>query len=261
MLIQSSIMSCRVSFLFLVIAMLVGTISLSSPRVALAITVETQDETTTDTYGAKYETEPQYRFGGGFGYASPTGPFQDFVEHGFGFAGFGEYRLDPHGIFSLRGSLGILQYGSETIKTPLISGRIMADITTSNNILWMGFGPRLAWNAGAVRPYGDVGIGFSYFYTESDIKGSNNNESFAESTNFDDTTFAWHVGGGLQIPITGGETPISIYLSSQYIGNGDLRYLNEGSIQDQPDGSITFEPIESEGNLMLYQVGVLVGGW
>lgn len=38
-----------------------------------------------------------------------------------------------------------------------------------------------------------------------------------------------------------------------------MRYLREGSIQEEPDGTISFTPIESETNLLWLQFGVSIG--
>jgi hypothetical protein len=61
------------------------------------------------------------------------------------------------------------------------------------------------------------------------------------------------------ITLSCGETPVHLDLSARYIGNGRVRYLREGSIEENPDGSVTITPIESETNLWWIQVGVAVG--
>ena len=91
------------------------------------------------------------------------------------------------------------------------------------------------------------------------MRGTSNGADFASSTNFDDFTFAASGGGGLWITLHAGPRPIRLDLGARYLNNGRVKYLREGSIHEAPDGSISFKPIESESNLVLYHLGVSVG--
>ena len=82
---------------------------------------------------------------------------------------------------------------------------------------------------------------------------------FAHTTNFDDFTFAWTGAAGAYIPVRRGKLPISIDLGARYHYNGRAEYLREGSIRDNPDGSISFLPIKSETNLWVYHLGIAFG--
>jgi hypothetical protein len=104
------------------------------------------------------------------------------------------------------------------------------------------------------------GGGFSYFATDSHASGSDNDPSFASSTNFSDVTFAAHGGGGLLILIHNGNLPVSVDLSAHYQWNGKVQYLTSKSLVQLPGGSVIFEKsIESEANMMLYQIGLSIG--
>ena len=127
------------------------------------------------------------------------------------------------------------------------------DVTTQNTILSLMFGPQFTVPGGPLRPYANIAIGFSYFSTTSSVKGTSDERAFASSTNFEDDTFAWAAGGGLLIRLS---RKVSIDLSGRYLGNGQVRYLREGSIIESASGSISFTPIESETDLLLLQVGV-----
>lgn len=196
--------------------------------------------------------------GASFSYGRPVGDFHNYVEQGFGFDGFFRWNADRQGILSLRVDGGFLAYGNETKRVPLsstIGGRILVDLTTSNNIVWFGLGPQVTLPLPVMRPYVNAAAGFSYFFTESSVEGSNNNEEFASTNNYDDGTFAWGAGGGLLIPfrMRGGEWAID--LGVRYHGNGEVQYLREGGIEDMPDGSIRLNPIRSEANLLTYRIG------
>jgi hypothetical protein len=131
--------------------------------------------------------------GASFTYGRPVGDFLRFVHEGYGFDAFLRWNLEPQGLLSLKLDGGFLVYGSETLRVPLsstVGARILVDLTTSNNIAWMGFGPQLTLPIGPFRPYGSAAIGFSYFFTESSVEGSDDTFDFANTTNFEDFTSA-----------------------------------------------------------------------
>jgi hypothetical protein len=152
-------------------------------------------------------------------------------------------------------------YGHETERVPLSPTlpRITVDVSTSNNIAALGIGPQIMVPSGTFRPYLNGTIGFSYFFTESSVSGSDNSFEFASTKNFDDFTFAWTGGAGVYIPVHAGRTPVSIDLGARYHGNGRAHYLREGSIEDNGAGGVTITPIESNTNLITYQIGISVG--
>ncbi len=200
--------------------------------------------------------------GGSLNYGNPVGPFGELVDNGFGASLHGIYRLDESGWLGLRGDLGFLVYGNErqtVCFSSTVGCRVGLDLTTSNNIAYLGVGPQIGLPTGRVRPYVTGSIGLSYFSTSSSLRGRGDNRDFASDTNFDDLTFAWTGGGGLYIPLRGGARPISIDLSARYHGNGEAKYLRKGDIIDHPDGSISFTPNHSETNLWTFQLGVSMG--
>ena len=66
-------------------------------------------------------------------------------------------------------------------------------------------------------------------------------------------------GGGVLIPVRKGLRPILIDVGARFQGNGEARYLKDGSIEDNSDGTISFTPIRSETNLVTYHLGVSFG--
>lgn len=200
--------------------------------------------------------------GAGFNYGRPVDDFLRYVDQGFGFDLFARGNLDPQGVLSLRVNGGLLIYGHETKRVPLsstIGGRILVDLTTSNNIVWAGIGPQVTLPTPGVQPYGFGEIGFSYFFTESSVEGSRNSEPFASTTNYSDATFRYGFGGGLLFPFRSRTSEWAIDLGVVYHGNGQVRYLREGDIEDRPDGSIILHPVQSDANLLTYRLGFQVG--
>lgn len=199
--------------------------------------------------------------GGGLGLAVPVGEFENYVGVGGGFGGFFLYNFAPAGLLGLRADFAYVVYASETRRRPLSPTVpfIDVDVTTRNQIVWLDLGPQLTFQTRFVRPYANATIGFSYFSTSSSVRGSGSSEDFAQTTNFDDLTFAWQTGTGLWITLSRGARPVLLDASVRYVGNGRVRYLREGSIEENADGTISFEPIESETNLMWIQVGVSIG--
>jgi hypothetical protein len=198
--------------------------------------------------------------GGSLALALPSGEFKNYVHVGGGLNGFAAIKLVPDGALSIRLDGTFLLYGSQTRRVPLGSGPlglITVDVTTSNAIFGMNIGPQLAATSGAIRPYAFGGIGFGYFWTSSSVSGSDNsNQPFASSTNFGDGTFAVRAGGGVWIEAFHGRTPVAIDVGVQYVRNGRVSYLREGSITFDALGNPVFHPIRSETHLWMIHVGV-----
>jgi len=204
---------------------------------------------------------PRGHVGGELLVATPTGEFAENVGTGFGLGFFGRYALDEAGILSLRGDFGFMNYGRETIRICVTQPcRVTGNLTTSNNIAFGGVGPELGVVGGPVRMYVNGAAGFAYFGTTSQVEGSNNSgDPFASSTNFDDLTFAWLAGGGVQLRASSGRHPVSIDVGGRYHFNGEAKYLRKGDITDRPDGTVVINPRRSETNLWTFRAGVSVG--
>jgi hypothetical protein len=191
--------------------------------------------------------------------AQPLGEFDDYIGIGGGLAGGVMYQLSANGPFAIRGDFGYILYGSEKKRIHPFP-RLEGDITTNNSIVFAGIGPQLMVPDGLVRPYVGGSVGLAYFFTQSSLDGiTTGSESILETTNFDDVTFAYTGSAGVYIPLRRGLKPISLDIGARYHGNGRARYLREGSIQDNPDNSITIDPIESETNLLTWHLGIAVG--
>lgn len=200
--------------------------------------------------------------GGGFIIANPVGEFDSYVGTGWGLAGHFALFLDDTGLLSLRGDGAFLNYGNERKRvclSPTVGCRIEVDLTTSNNIFVFQIGPQLTLARGPVQPYISVSLGGAYFATVSSLEGVSDDDEFARTTNFDDFTFAWNLASGLRIPLNIGRNPFYIDLGARYNINGEVEYLTEGGIIDNPDGSITLNPVRSEANLVTFVIGASFG--
>ena len=84
-------------------------------------------------------------------------------------------------------------------------------------------------------------------------------EPFASSTNFNDWTVAYQGGGGLLFQVSHGKNPVLIDAGLRWQSHGRTRYLREGSLDQDGDGDITIEPVESKTDLLVVNLGVQIG--
>jgi opacity protein-like surface antigen len=207
--------------------------------------------------------EPRLNGGAALSIAQPVHDFRDHVANGVGGAGHAFYRLGARGAFALRADLGFLTYGRERRRIPIVpgTGRLTADLTTTNNIFWLGVGPQFMAPAGAVRPYANAGAGFAAFSTTSTLEDRNSDEVFARDNNQSDVTWAVGAGGGVLVPVwRRARQMVSLDLGGRFHRNGRVRYLREGGIVDLPDGTSRFDVIDGPADLWTFHVGVSFGG-
>lgn len=190
------------------------------------------------------------------------GEFANYVDGGIGIGGALLMSRSGSSALALRVELGFVGYGRETkqISQWQSGGRILYDMTTSNNIVLFGVGPQLMATSGPVRPYVSGTIGVAGFITSTDLTGSDNSESFASTTNQEDGTFAWTTSAGVFIPVKRGRNAWSVDLGATYHGNGTASYLTKGGIIDNPSGPAIIDPITSQTRFLSFRVGVRIGG-
>ena len=235
-------------------------ITLAAVAAASAVLAPTRAAGAQESDESSRGWRPRVIAGGGLNFAQPVGEFADHVNGAGGGSAFVVLGLDRAGVFGLRMDGGFLIYGHERKRVPLsntVGGRIQVDLTTDNNIALLGIGPQITAPSGPVRPYLNGTAGLAYFFTQSNVSGSRNDaSSFATTENYRDPTFAWTGGAGVYIPLSARRTPVMLEIGAKFQGNGRARYLKEGSIQDNPDATISFTPIESETNFVSYHLGV-----
>ena len=194
--------------------------------------------------------------------AQAVGDLRRSVDEGFGVELGMRYQLDPGGLLSLRGSVGLINYGHESTRYCSAYGcRVNVDLATDNNILFAGIGPELGKRFGPIRPYLRATVGVGYFVTTSRLSGSDDwsGDSYATTTNYDDVVLQLRSGAGLSLRLSNGRTPVFLDVGTDYHHNGTATYLVEGDIIDQPDGSIVLNPRRSDANLWTFRIGVSLG--
>ncbi len=189
--------------------------------------------------------------------AIPKGVFADYIDLGGGMNFHMQVR--PRGSpLALRLGGHFLIYGSSTRRYGLLPG-VDVDVTTTHSIIGMSIGPQIHWGRGAMQLYGFGGVGFSYFSTTSSASGSSSGDAaFAHTTNHEDFTFATEGGGGLLVRLGGGRTPVYLDLGARYLENGVARYVTNDGLA-VVGNELVVTPVESEANLIVYQVGVSIG--
>lgn len=195
--------------------------------------------------------------GGGFLIAEPVGEFANFVGTHGGFGGAVTFGRN----LGLRVSGSVLIYGHQSRPIPLggTGGLVWLDLSTNNYIASLGVGPQITVGDGPLQLYGYGTVGLGYFGTTSSVSGSFDYEPFASTTNFDNATLALETGGGLQIRVANRRRPVFLDLSARYVRNGRVRYLTESGVRENPDGSFSLYPVESQANLVAFQIGISVG--
>lgn len=209
------------------------------------------------------EAPPRIFAGLGAAIAQPRGEFAEYVPVGGGLNGFLRFNVDETGWVAFRFQGSFVNYGNETKRvcfSETVGCRVQLDLTTSNNILLLGVGPEIGLPLGSVRLYGNVSAGYSYFWTDSHVEGTVEDEPFASTTNYSDGGFSWNLGGGMEVPIGRAERlPLSLDLGFSRQGNGRREYLTEGGIIDGPGGSIELDVKRSEADHFLWRIGLTVG--
>jgi hypothetical protein len=192
--------------------------------------------------------------------SQPRGEFGQNVGDGFGGGGALLYRLDRTGWLSLRFDASGHAYGREEKRVPLselLGPRVLVDVTTTNSLMSIAFGPELAFPRGPVRPYVNAAISGLFFKTSTSVDGSTTeNQPVASTTNHSDNTRAWVLGTGLRIPLPRSDSRFSLDLGLRYHYGGVASYLREGSIQDTSDGSIIITPLNTRTPYIAYLIGV-----
>jgi opacity protein-like surface antigen len=204
--------------------------------------------------------ETRFSAGGGFSVSHPKEGFSQAIGNGYGGGGGVIYHLARSGLLSVRFDVLGVRYGHETKHVPLsgtIGSRILVDLDTNNSITAFVLAPELAKPTGRVRPYINAGYGIVLFRTTSSLDDIDSSDGGTiNTTNFKDSTRAWVYGGGLRIQLGGQTSPITLDAGLRYFRAGTASYLREGSIQDNPDGTITITPLTSPTPFLVYTIGV-----
>lgn len=209
----------------------------------------------------RFDQSPRFVVFGDAILSKPKGDFANYVDQGFGFNAGAMLRIDPAGMFGVRAEVGGLQYGRERVAVAFspFTGRVTADIVTSNTIGWIALGPQFTFPTGPVRPYANAAFAVTNFRTTSSIEDRETSETFATTENASDFASAVVFGGGVYVPIGGPLSTVMLTLGGKYYYGGQATYLPEGGIQDNPDGTVTLNPARTKTDFVVWQLGVSVG--
>jgi len=202
----------------------------------------------------------RFNVAGSFIHSRPQEEFRANTSDGFGAGGTFLYHLNHAGWASVRFDASWMQYGKETLRVPLsesIGERVLVDVTTTNGMGAFGFGPEFAVPFGPVRPYVNGSFNGVIFRTYSSVEGTDSEgEDFASTKNHGDSTTAWAYGGGVRIPVKQKTVGIDLDFGFRYYMGGISTYLNQNSIVDHPNGSITVIPFRTRTPFIVYSIGV-----
>lgn len=189
----------------------------------------------------------------------PVGAFDEAVNEVGGGLSI-HYGVRPSRQFTLGVGMHAMMYGSESREydLPLVDE---FELTTTNNMaggfLFAQFRPIQA----GIEPYGEVRLGTNYFWTESELEDDDwwGDGGVATETNDDDWAGFWSVGGGLLITLHDGDSKPGVLLDLKvtYQQGGTAEYLGEGDV-DIVDDEPVYEVSESETDLMMYELGVVL---
>lgn len=201
---------------------------------------------------------------------APQGEFNDNMERiGWGFGLMGGYKFEYSPVM-IGLDFGFMNFGSDVREEPLSSTipDMRVDVRNNYNLLHGDLLLRFIGPPSMFRPYVDGLIGFNYFFTETAVeeRGSGR-EEIMRDTNFDDFTFSYGAGAGMNLRIyqysgfndeRGTSSPAAIYLNAsvRYMIGRNAEYLRKGSVQIE-DGEVFYEVRESSTNLLYFKLGVV----
>ncbi len=208
------------------------------------------------------EASAQFREGPGssllvnFVVADAVGELGYAVDKAYGLELGGAVPISDGGHLRLRGDLGFTVYGLEHIEYCALGCRVSSTLTTANTIFYGGIGPEIVLGSGDVQPYVHGSAGLSWFVTSSSVDDHDGYGPYLDTTNYSDAVFSWRVGGGVRFGV--GNGPLAIDLGVTHHDNQLARYLTRGDIVDNPDGSITMFPNQSDADLLSFKIGLAI---
>lgn len=203
------------------------------------------------------DRRPPVSFDVGIQIGQAVGEFASYVDVSGGLD-FGLLVRPPGTPLGLRARGQFLIYGSSTRRYPFLPG-VDVDVTTTHAIAGLTLGPQVTAGSGPVQFYLFGGIGFSYFGTSSSAAGSGSGSPFASSNNYDDVTFASEGGGGFAVMLSR-RRHVQLDLSARFLNNGRVSYVTEEGLSICNGGTqLCVSPVESEANLVIYRIGLVVG--
>ncbi len=191
--------------------------------------------------------------------SQPRGEFDETTNLGGGLSANALFRLDANAIFNIRTELSFLNYGNVRQRVPLsptLGNLIRVDLRTSNNIASFVLGPQLLGPTGTITPYATALGGFSAFWTQSSVEGTNEDTPFASTNNSSDWALTYGGAAGTYIRVTRGARPTYIELGVRYLRHDDVTYLTADEVRASVRESRDPRPIRSRVDFYTYYLGV-----
>jgi hypothetical protein len=191
----------------------------------------------------------------------PKGDFAANTNNGFGFGAYVLRALDRNKLFNLRGDLSFVSYANSRRRIPLAGtgGLIQLDLRTSSNIVSVVAGPQLLGPTGTFTPYATALGGFSVFWTESTVEGSQDtNTPFASTTNSSDAVWAYGGAVGSYVLLYRGTNPVRLDVGARFLRHDDTRYLTTDRVRQAYDNNTPVVPVRGRADFITYYLGVNV---
>ena len=193
----------------------------------------------------------------------PQGEFKENVDRlGYGFNIQGTLgSLLPDVPFSLGLNIGHLVYGEES-ETRRLWPDVAAyvDVNRYNTITDFHILFQIDLIKGPFKPYLEGLFGGAYISTSTSVESDYTDEDLASTTNFDDFSWSYGMGGGLMFEIVeGDEYDPTVYLDlkMRYIFVSEAEYLKEGSI-DIIGNDLYYDVSRSNMDLLTINLGVVI---
>ncbi len=195
--------------------------------------------------------------------SDPRGDFGKNTGTGWGGGATGILRIDKGAILNLRGDASFLTYANSNRRIDLAGtgGLVKLDLRTSSNIASLVVGPQLLGPSGPVMPYVAALGGFSVFWTQSSVEGTQSDQPFASSTNSNDAALAYGGAAGLYIRVANGSRPVRIELGARLLRHDNVKYLNDQRVRDAFDNNRDPIPVQGRADFITYHAGVNVVLW
>lgn len=153
-------------------------------------------------------------------------------------------------------------YGMESRQVPLslTVSDVFVDVDRQNSMANFHLLCQISPFSGPIKPYIEGLAGGAYIFTETSVKGINNDRDFASSVNMDDFAWSYGYGGGLLISLMGGsdDLPGGLYLDikSRIMSGSEAEYLTTGDLQIN-NGRLIYNTRKSKVDYISIQVGVV----
>lgn len=188
----------------------------------------------------------------------PKGDFAANTNNGFGFGGYVLKGLDRNNILNLRGDFSFVSYANSRRQIPLAGtgGLIQLDLRTTSNIVSVVAGPQLLGPTGTFTPYATALGGFSVFWTESTVEGSQNPSTpFASTTNASDLVWAYGGAVGGYFLVNKGSNPVRLDLGARFLRHDDVSYLTSDRVRQAYQTDRPVAPVRGRADFITYYIG------